>query len=183
MSLDLALLFIFHFAPIEFLFRNRENLPHGFLKFYRRSLNLVSGCRHVAQYAIEQSDAITPTWMEFKNYVPNEIDAKMRRLILALPYCLSPQQEKEILLPYFPEAFGELLHKPSPTADGILPNLDLGATRDCRPQHLERRCVLVSFCALVVLFLTVHQLFRSYQFSYAACHAPDVSGGSESPSS
>jgi hypothetical protein len=48
MILDLALLFVFGLASIQFSFVNREDLPHGATEFGGRFLDLVNRSRHVA---------------------------------------------------------------------------------------------------------------------------------------
>jgi hypothetical protein len=49
MTLNLTLLFVFGLAPVQFLFRNRQNLFHGTAEFIGWPLDLVGGCRHVVK--------------------------------------------------------------------------------------------------------------------------------------
>ena len=55
MILNLALLFVFGLASIQFSFINREDLPHGVAEFCHRFLDLVNRCRHGARYSIAHS--------------------------------------------------------------------------------------------------------------------------------
>jgi len=56
MRLNLALLFVLQLAPVEFLFRDRENLLHRLFEFVGRFLR--GRCRHCARYAILSLSAI-----------------------------------------------------------------------------------------------------------------------------
>ncbi len=49
MILNLALLFIFGLASIQFSFIYREDLPHGVSEFGGRLLDLVNRCWHGAR--------------------------------------------------------------------------------------------------------------------------------------
>jgi len=71
MALNLALLFVFGLAPVQFFLSYRENLLHGFSQFIGPLLNLVRGDRHVAQYALSRGSAILANQFRIITLIPS----------------------------------------------------------------------------------------------------------------
>jgi hypothetical protein len=72
MALNLALLFVFRFASVQFLFWCQLTLLHGFSEFIERLLNLVSNCRHVARYSFSRGSAILPDQFRIITLIPSK---------------------------------------------------------------------------------------------------------------
>ena len=64
MIFNLALLFVLQLAPLQFLFRHRENLFHRIAEFVGRLLDLMNRCWH--------ADDVTAKWL-FEQTVLNKI--------------------------------------------------------------------------------------------------------------
>jgi hypothetical protein len=90
MILNLALLFVFGLASIQFSFINREDLPHGIAEFGGWFLDLVNRCRHGATVSFHDRERKTYTSdMPSVAIIKSVRNSRPQSIFSPLPSCVN----------------------------------------------------------------------------------------------